>query len=91
MNYCGLDLGKKSSNFCIMNEKKEILHEKVVSNKAHLIIRKFSQKEFGELKIVIEASGKSFWLADLPRESGTHSHSSGSWAYQGHRQQSYKK
>lgn len=62
MNYCGLDMGKRSSHFCIVDEKRVVQREGKVSNKPEAL-----KKVFGKLdamRIVVEASTKSFWMAD---------------------------
>lgn len=62
MNYCGLDLGKKSSHFCIVDENRHVVREGKLSNRPSSL-----EKVFGKLKpmrIVLEASCKSFWMAD---------------------------
>jgi transposase len=68
MKYCGLDLGKKSSHFCVMNEKKEILLEGKVSNRADKLFEVFGHLE--PMRIVIEASSKAFWIADVLQQIG---------------------
>jgi transposase len=68
MMYCGLDAGKKSSHFCIVNEERAVQREGKVRNRVEDL-----DKVFGVLKpmrIVIEASRKSFWLADQLRRLG---------------------
>ena len=68
MKYCGLDLGKKSSHFCVMNEKKEIVKEDKVSNREEKIIKVFGKLE--PMRIAIEASSKAFWVADVLEKCG---------------------
>ena len=68
MHYCGLDLGKKSSNFCIVDAKRRIVRESKVRNRVAELTKTFGQMK--PMKIVIEASGKAFWLADLLRNMG---------------------
>jgi len=68
MHYCGLDLGKKSSNFCIMNEKRSVIREGKVKNRILDLARLFSK--LPRMKIAIEASTKAFWIADRLREIG---------------------
>jgi transposase len=68
MNYCGIDLGKKSSCFHIVDgERKTVTAGKLANNT--LAIRKvFGNRD--RLKIVVEASCKAFWMADRLRELG---------------------
>jgi transposase len=68
MKYCGLDLGKKSSHFCVMNEKKEIVKEDKVSNREENIVKVFGKLE--PMRIAIEASSKAFWIADVLEKCG---------------------
>ena len=68
MHYCGLDLGKKSSNFCIVDEKRTVIREGKVRNRVHELCRLFGK--LPRMKIAIEASTKSFWIADRLREFG---------------------
>jgi len=62
MNYCGFDAGKKSSHFCILDEGRTILKEGPVRNRLQDLRRVFGK--LAKMRIVIEASGKGFWLAD---------------------------
>lgn len=66
--YCGLDLGKKSSRFCVMNEDREIINEGNVRNRSDKLNEVFG--ELPPMTIAVEASGKSFWIADRLREMG---------------------
>ena len=59
MYYCGLDLGKKSSHFCIVDSNREIITEGKVSNRPDKLMGVFGQME--GMRIVIEAGSKSFW------------------------------
>lgn len=68
MQYCGLDLGKKSSNFCIVDEKRAVLCEGKVRNRVHELMRLFGK--LSSMKIAIEASTKAFWIADRLRDIG---------------------
>lgn len=62
MNYCGLDLGKTSSHFCIVDDDRSIVREgRVRTNARSLTERLGSMKP---MRIVVEASTKSFWVAD---------------------------
>ena len=66
MYYCGLDLGKKSSHFCIMNEKRKIVEQGQVRNKIVDLAKRFG--DLPPMKIVVEASTKSFCVADRLEE-----------------------
>lgn len=68
MVYCGFDAGKMSSHFCIVDEERSVVREGKVRNR-----EKDLEKVFGALlpmRIVIESSRKSFWLADQLRRLG---------------------
>ena len=68
MNHCGFDLGKKSSRYCIFSEAREVLHE----GKVRMTLEAL-RKEFGAyppMRIVVEASSKSFWVADVLESLG---------------------
>ena len=68
MNYCGLDLGKKSSRFCIVDSKRKTVEEGTVRNTSENLIETFGRLE--SMRIVIEASGKAFWVADILETCG---------------------
>jgi transposase len=68
MYNCGLDLGKKSSNFCIVDENREIVREGKVRNRIHELVKLFGK--LPPMKIAIEASTKAFWIADRLGEMG---------------------
>jgi len=68
MTYCGLDMGKKSSHFCLVDEKRKVLEEGKVRNTEVDIRRVFGKRP--PMRICIEASTKSFWMADRLRELG---------------------
>ena len=68
MEYCGLDMGKKSSHFCIVDSSRKILREGVVKNRQTELIRVFGKLPL--MRICIEASTKSFWMADRLNELG---------------------
>lgn len=65
---CGLDVGKQSSHFCIVDEDRNILREGKVRNQAKTLEGAFGQ--LAPMRFVIEASVKSFWLADQLRRLG---------------------
>lgn len=62
MYYCGLDLGKKSSHFCIMDSKREVIERGQVRNRIADLSKCFG--ELPPMKVVLEASCKAFWIAD---------------------------
>jgi transposase len=68
MHYCGLDLGKKSSRFCIVDGKRKIVREGNVRNRASELMPVFGK--LSKMRIAIEASTKAFWIADRLRELG---------------------
>jgi transposase len=68
MDYCGLDLGKKSSHFCIVDSRRDIIREGKVRNRPKQIRRVFGGLK--PMRIVLEATTKSFWLAERLRELG---------------------
>jgi hypothetical protein len=63
VNYCGLDMGKKSSQYCIVNERREIVREGKVRNTVEALGELF--RKWPRMRVVIEASTKSFWMADV--------------------------
>jgi transposase len=68
MNYCGIDVSKKSSHYCIMNAERSVVARGKVGN--HRVDLK---REFGPMapmKIVLEACGIGFWMADQLEELG---------------------
>jgi len=68
MYNCGLDLGKKSSHFCVMNEKRQVIDRGTVRNRIADMVRCFG--ELPPMRIVLEASTKAFWMADRLEELG---------------------
>lgn len=62
MYYCGLDLGKKSSNYCVRNADRKIIDEGETRNRIDRLTKCFGQ--LPPMRIVVEASTKSFWIAD---------------------------
>ena len=68
MPYCGLDLGKKSSRFCVMDAKRAVVREGFVRNRVAELQKVFAQ--FPCMRIAIEASTKAFWIADRLRDLG---------------------
>ena len=68
MRHCGLDVGKGSSYFCIVDEKRNILTEGKVRNRTKDLKNTFGERP--TMRIVLEASSKSFWLAEQLRRLG---------------------
>jgi transposase len=68
MNYCGIDLGKKSSHFHIVDGERQTVTAGKFANNVDAIRKVFARRE--RLKIVVEASGKAFWMADRLKELG---------------------
>jgi transposase len=72
MDYCGLDLGKRSSNFCIVDAQREVLREGKVACRERALSRVFEKHE--RLCLVLEASNNSFWIANLLEDWGHEVH-----------------
>jgi transposase len=68
MNYCGIDLGKKSSYFHIVDGERKTVTAGKFANNVGAIRKVFANRE--RLKIVVEASCKVFWMADRLKELG---------------------
>jgi len=68
MNYCGIDLGKKSSYFHIVDGERRTVTAGKFANHVDAIRKVFANRE--KVKIVVEASGKAFWMADRLTELG---------------------
>jgi transposase len=68
MKHCGLDVGKRSSHFCIVSDKRKVLKEGRVRNRVKNLGAAFGS--MAPMRIVLEASCKSFWLADQLRRLG---------------------
>jgi transposase len=68
MENCGFDVGKQSSHFCIVDVGRRVLKEGRVRNKEKALKGAFGGME--PMRFVLEASGKSFWLADQLRRLG---------------------
>ena len=67
-HYCGIDLGKKSSHFHIVDGERQTVSAGKFANNVDGIGKVFAKRE--RLKIVVEASGKAFWMADRLMELG---------------------
>ena len=68
MMNCGLDVGKKSSVFCIVDQNRKVRKQGTVRNRFDQLAKRFGSME--PMRIIIEASTKSFWLADRLEELG---------------------
>lgn len=68
MMNCGLDVGKKSSVFCIVDQNRKVQQQGTVRNRLSHLVECFGTKK--PMRIIIEASTKSFWLADRVEELG---------------------
>ena len=68
MMNCGLDVGKKSSVFCIVDQNRKVQKQGTVRNRLSHLVECFGTKK--PMRIIIEASTKSFWLADRVEELG---------------------
>ena len=68
MYYCGIDLGKKSSHFCILNSSRQVVKRGIVRNRVADLFKCFG--DLPPMRIVLEASTKAFWLADRLEELG---------------------
>lgn len=68
MDYCGLDLGRRSSRFCVVDKERNILREGNVRNRNEDLERVFGKEE--PMRIVVEARTTSFWTAEVLRACG---------------------
>ena len=68
MHYCGLDLGRSSSRYCVVDKERTILREGNVATREPSLRKLFDKKR--KLTIVIEASNGAFWIATLLVELG---------------------
>jgi len=64
-NYCGIDLGKKSSHFHIVDEEGVTVTAGKFANHVEAIQKVFAKRP--SMRIVVEASCKAFWMADPRR------------------------
>ncbi|MCA9538117.1 MAG: transposase, partial [Myxococcales bacterium] len=72
MKNCGLDLGKKYSHFCVLGERRERLAEGRVRTRVADLEALFGGQE--RMRIVVEASTKAFFVADVLTELGHEVH-----------------
>lgn len=68
MHYCGLDLGRRSSRFCVLDEKRQVVREGNVDHTPQQLRRRFGKDE--PMRFVLEATTASFWVADRLSELG---------------------
>jgi len=68
MRHCGLDLGKKSSSFCIVDDDRRILREGKVRMREDKLTEVFGSMK--PMRVVVESSIKTFWVADILEEFG---------------------
>lgn len=66
--YCGIDLGKKSSHFHIVDGERKTVTSGKLRNNVEAMRRVFASRE--RMRVVIEASCKAFWMADRLTELG---------------------
>ena len=68
MEYCGLDLGRKSSRYCVVDDHKHIIWQgNVRQTQEHL--RSVFRSGL-PMRVIVEATTQAFWTADLLRELG---------------------
>ena len=68
MHYCGLDLGRSSSRYCVVDNERTILREGDVATREPSLRKVFDKKR--KLSVVIEASNGAFWVASLLSDLG---------------------
>jgi len=68
VNYCGMDIGKKTSHVCILDEQRKIVLERAIATRPSAILKALG--DLPPMRIAIEASGRSFWIADRLEEAG---------------------
>jgi transposase len=68
MLYCGIDLGKKSSRFCVVDDNRKVQEQGWVKMRDDSLVERFGQ--MAPMKIVVEASSRTFWVGDLLEEMG---------------------
>lgn len=67
--YCGIDMGRRKSFFCMMNEERKILAEKSLENNDK-DIEAFLTPFGPDLACVFESSSCWYWLSDFLKERG---------------------
>lgn len=68
MEYCGLDLGRKSSRYCVVDDHKDIVRQGNVRQTQDHLRSVFSSGS--PMRVIVEATTQAFWTADLLRELG---------------------
>lgn len=68
MDHCGLDLGRKSSRYCILDERRQLVREGPVRNTPVHLGAVFRGR--APMRVVIEATTQSFWVAEQLAELG---------------------
>lgn len=68
MDYCGLDLGRKSSRYCVVDDHKEIVRQGNVRQTQEHLRSVFSSGS--SMRVIVEATTQAFWTADVLRELG---------------------
>jgi transposase len=68
VNYCGMDIGKKTSHLCILDEERKIVLERAIATKPSAFLKALGDRP--PMRIAIEASGRSFWIAERLEELG---------------------
>ncbi len=68
MYYCGLDLSRRSSHFCVLDQSRQVVREGVVRHTPTAIRRAFG--EYEPMRFVLEATTQSYWVTDRLRELG---------------------
>ena len=68
MDYCGLDLGRSSSRYCVVDKERNILREANVATREPSLRKVFDRNQ--KMAIVVEASNGAFWVASLLSDLG---------------------
>ena len=67
--YCGIDLGSRSAQVCIIDEQERRLVQRKVRNELELILELLARVPT-KPKIVIESTFNWYWLVDGLQEAG---------------------
>ena len=68
MDYCGLDLGRKSSRYCVVDDRKNIVRQGSVRQTREHLRSVFSSG--APMRVIVEATTQAFWTADVLTELG---------------------
>jgi hypothetical protein len=81
MKYIGLDIHKKDTQACVLDEKEKAILVKRVRTDVSDIGHLFGMIEADEmnLSVVMEATGFYFWIHDLRHEKGDHRRAGPAW------------